>query len=53
MVNKELGKQKGTGSPQNRKELALGFSEISRIGLREGVLPSAFFLMYMMMEGQD
>lgn len=48
MVNEELEKQKGLGSPKNGKELMLGFNEISRIGLREGVLPSALFMMYTM-----
>ena len=48
MVNKELEKQKRIGNPQNVDELMLGFNEISRIGLREGVLPSALFMMYTM-----
>lgn len=48
MVRKELEEQKERGNPKNEDELMRGFNEISRIGLREGVLPSALFMLYTM-----
>ena len=48
MVIKELEEQKERGNPRNEEELIRGFNEISRIGLREGVLPSALYLLYTM-----
>ncbi|WP_411680066.1 hypothetical protein [Clostridium thailandense] len=47
-VRKELLEQKTKGNPKSEEELVQGFMEISRIALREGVLPSALFLLYIM-----
>ena len=48
MVRKELEEQKEQGNPKSEDEMMRGFNEISRIGLREGVLPSALFMLYTM-----
>jgi len=48
IVKKELEEQKSRGNPKSEDELVRGFGEISRIGLREGVLPSALFMLYIM-----
>ncbi|MDD3363411.1 MAG: hypothetical protein PHZ03_00360 [Syntrophomonas sp.] len=48
IVRKELEEQKIRGNPKSEDELVRGFGEISRIGLREGVLPSALFMLYIM-----
>lgn len=48
IVRRELEEQKERVNPKSEDELIRGFNEISRIGLREGVLPSALFVMYIM-----
>jgi hypothetical protein len=48
LVSCELKKQKLQGNPKSEDELQKDFHEISRIGLREGVFPSALFMMYIM-----
>jgi len=48
IVRKELVEQKSRGNPKSEDEMVRGFSEISRIGLREGVSPSALFMLYIM-----
>jgi hypothetical protein len=48
IVKKEMEEQKNRGNPKSEDELVRGFGEISRIGLREGVLPSALFMLYIM-----
>jgi len=46
IVRKELEEQKSRGNPKNEDDLVRGFGEVSRIGLREGVLPSSLFMLY-------
>jgi hypothetical protein len=43
-----LEELKSLGNPKSEDELVQGFGEISRIGLREGVLPSSLFMLYIM-----
>ncbi len=46
IVRNELEQQKDRGNPKSEDELLRDFGEVSRIGLREGVLPSALLLLY-------
>jgi hypothetical protein len=48
LVTRELEKQKLQGNPQSEVELFKRGHEITRIGLREGVFPSALLMMYTM-----
>ncbi len=48
IVRKKLEEQKNLGNPKSEDDLIRGFGEISRIGLREGVLPSSLFMLYIM-----
>lgn len=48
IVRKKLEEQKNLGNPKSEDELFQDFGEISRIGLREGVLPSSLFMLYIM-----
>ncbi|HYE82242.1 MAG TPA: hypothetical protein VEG39_08755 [Clostridia bacterium] len=48
IVRKKLEELKSLGNPKSEDELVRGFGEISRIGLREGVLPSSLFMLYIM-----
>ncbi len=48
IVRKKLEELKSLGKPKSEDELVQGFGEISRIGLREGVLPSSLFMLYIM-----
>jgi len=48
IVRKKLEELKSLGNPKSEDELVQGFGEISRIGLREGVLPSSLFMLYIM-----
>lgn len=48
LVRAELELQKERGNPKSEDELFTNFKEISRIGLREGVLPPALLMLYIM-----
>ncbi|MHB1652323.1 MAG: hypothetical protein ACYCVD_07575 [Desulfitobacteriaceae bacterium] len=48
IVRKELEEQKNRGNPKSEDEMVRNFREISRIGLREGVLPSTLLMLYIM-----
>ena len=48
IARKELESQKNRGNPKSEDEMVRNFREISRIGLREGILPSALLLLYTM-----
>lgn len=48
IVRTRLEELDSHGNSKNEDEFYRGFREISRIGLREGVLPSALFLLYVM-----
>jgi hypothetical protein len=48
IVRKKLEEQKNLGNPKSEDELIRDFGEISRIGLREGILPSSLFMLYIM-----
>jgi hypothetical protein len=48
IIRKKLEEQKNLENPKSEDELVQGFGEISRIGLREGVLPSSLFMLYIM-----
>lgn len=48
IVRKKLEELKSLGNPKSEDELVRGFGEISRIGLREGVLPLSLFMLYIM-----
>mgnify|MGYP000961820249 CR=1 FL=1 len=48
IVREELEEQKKRGNPKNEDETMRNIREISRIGLREGVLPSTLFMLYIM-----
>lgn len=48
LVKREFIKQKKKVNPKNQEELSQNFKEISRIALREGILPSALYLIYIM-----
>jgi len=46
MVRKKMEEQKSRGNPKNEKELERDILEIGSIGLREGVLPAALLMLY-------
>ena len=46
LVREELESQKERGNPKSEDELSKNFMEISRIGLREGILPPALLMLY-------
>lgn len=48
LVEQEIQKQDKKGSPKDENELCWQFREISRIALRNGVLPVALFVHYIM-----
>jgi len=48
LMKEKLEAQKSRGNPKSEGELHRQFIEISCIGLREGVLPSVLFMMYVM-----
>ncbi|WP_242836990.1 hypothetical protein [Dehalobacter restrictus] len=48
MVRKKMEEQKSRGNPKNEKELERDILEIGSIGLREGVLPAALLMLYIM-----
>lgn len=48
IVRSALEGQRERGNPESEDEMTMNLLEISRIGLREGVLPSALFMLYVM-----
>lgn len=48
LVREELELQKERGNPKSENELITNIKEISRIGLREGILPPALLMLYIM-----
>lgn len=46
-ANKLCIKQKESGPPESEEELSTQFREISRIALREGILPTVLFALYL------
>jgi hypothetical protein len=44
MVREKLLEQRSNGNPKNEEEQMLQFREISRIALREGILPTVLYV---------
>lgn len=52
LVDQEIKQMDKKGSPKDEKELKWRFGEVSRIALRNGVMPAALFVHYTMMLGK-